>query len=256
MAGQRRHTSEDIVEKLRQADELASSGATAAELAGHLGVSTQTYHRWRKQFNGGRPPARPAVGTLPDGLVDSPQLARIRLIAAELFAAKSYHAIGIAEIGEAVGLARGSLYHHISSKEQLLYEISVRYIFQLVVSGRAVLDDESDPKRRITTLSAQLMETIFRHKAEMTVCFREVDSLTGERRRVVADMHLEYQRVWEECIEDGAAKGVFRPISVVEVKGLLGIYFYSFLWLDTKRSGRASDIGQKFADLVIRALRA
>lgn len=199
--------------------------------------------------------SRQRLAQLSDEVVDSPQRARIRSIAAELFAARGYHAVGIAEIGEAVGLARGSLYHHISSKEQLLYEISLQYILQLVGSGRGVLEDGTDPVSRISILSRQLMEAIFRHKAEMTVCFREVDSLTGKRRRVVADMHLEYQRIWEACVEDGAAQGVFRPISVVEVKGLLGIYFYSFLWLDTRGSGRSSDIADKFAGLVLRALR-
>ncbi|NMH94356.1 TetR/AcrR family transcriptional regulator [Pseudonocardia bannensis] len=172
-----------------------------------------------------------------------------------MFAEKGYHAVGIAEIGKAVGLTRGALYHHISSKEELLYEISVQYISDLVRSGEDILGREVDPEMRILLLSRYLMETIFCNQAEMTVCFREVNSLTGERRRFIARMHLEYQRLWERCIVEGAAKGAFRKITPVEVKGLLGMYFYSFLWLDPKGTVGAGDIADRFAGLVIRSLR-
>lgn len=46
----RRHTPEQIVRKLREADRLLSEGATVPEVAKHLEVSEGTYHRWRRQF--------------------------------------------------------------------------------------------------------------------------------------------------------------------------------------------------------------
>jgi putative transposase len=48
----RRHTPEQIVRKLREADRLLGEGADVAEVARHLEVSEQTYHRWRHQFGG------------------------------------------------------------------------------------------------------------------------------------------------------------------------------------------------------------
>jgi putative transposase len=48
----RRHTPEQIVRKLREADRLLGEGADVAEVARHLEVSEQTYHRWRNQFGG------------------------------------------------------------------------------------------------------------------------------------------------------------------------------------------------------------
>jgi putative transposase len=48
----RRHTPEQIVRKLREADRLLGEGADIAEVARHLEVSEQTYHRWRNQFGG------------------------------------------------------------------------------------------------------------------------------------------------------------------------------------------------------------
>jgi putative transposase len=48
----RRHTPEQVVRKLREADRLLNEGKTVEEVARHLQVSGQTYHRWRAQYGG------------------------------------------------------------------------------------------------------------------------------------------------------------------------------------------------------------
>ena len=48
----RRHTPEQVVRKLREADRLLAEGKDVAEVARHLQVSEQTYHRWRAQYGG------------------------------------------------------------------------------------------------------------------------------------------------------------------------------------------------------------
>lgn len=46
----RRHTPEQIICKLREADRRLGEGAEVAEVARHLEVSEATYQRWRNQF--------------------------------------------------------------------------------------------------------------------------------------------------------------------------------------------------------------
>lgn len=48
----RRHTPEQIVRKLREADRLIGEGATVPEVAKQLEVSENPFHRWRAQFGG------------------------------------------------------------------------------------------------------------------------------------------------------------------------------------------------------------
>ncbi len=45
----KRHTSEEIAEKLRQAAILAGRGQSQSQICKSLGVSVMTFHRWRKQ---------------------------------------------------------------------------------------------------------------------------------------------------------------------------------------------------------------
>jgi transposase-like protein len=48
----RRHTPEQIIRKLREADRLLGEGEEVATVAKQLGVSEQTLHRWRVQYGG------------------------------------------------------------------------------------------------------------------------------------------------------------------------------------------------------------
>ena len=48
----RRHTPEQIVRKLREADRMLSEGQELPEVCKALEVSEATYHRWRAQFGG------------------------------------------------------------------------------------------------------------------------------------------------------------------------------------------------------------
>ena len=48
----RRHTPEQIIRKLREAERLQAEGADIATVARHLEISEQTFHRWRAQYGG------------------------------------------------------------------------------------------------------------------------------------------------------------------------------------------------------------
>ena len=55
--GTKRHKPEEIVAKLRQVEIVTAQGKSIAEAAGSVGVSEQTYFRWRAEYDRPRPPA-------------------------------------------------------------------------------------------------------------------------------------------------------------------------------------------------------
>jgi transposase-like protein len=48
----KRFTSEDIIHKLREAEVMSAQGRTVADISRQLGVTEQTYFRWRKEYGG------------------------------------------------------------------------------------------------------------------------------------------------------------------------------------------------------------
>ena len=52
--GRKRFTAEQIINMLREAEVLLNQGSTVGEVCRKLGVSEQTYYRWRKDYGGMR----------------------------------------------------------------------------------------------------------------------------------------------------------------------------------------------------------
>lgn len=52
--GKRGFTPEQIITKLREADVLLSKGETVGQICRKIGVTDQTYYRWRKEYGGMR----------------------------------------------------------------------------------------------------------------------------------------------------------------------------------------------------------
>ena len=48
----RKHSPEQIIRKLREAERMLGEGKTIPEAAKELGISEQTFHRWRNQYGG------------------------------------------------------------------------------------------------------------------------------------------------------------------------------------------------------------
>ena len=52
MTKTKRHSAEQIIRKLREADTMLSAGKSVGEVIQRLGVSEQTYYRWKQQYGG------------------------------------------------------------------------------------------------------------------------------------------------------------------------------------------------------------
>jgi len=50
--GRQRHTAEEIISKLREAEVLQAKGMSIEEVMRQLGISDATYYKWRKEYGG------------------------------------------------------------------------------------------------------------------------------------------------------------------------------------------------------------
>ncbi len=54
MMASKRHTAEQIISKLREAEVLLAKGTKMLQVCRKLGITEQTYYRWRKEYGGVR----------------------------------------------------------------------------------------------------------------------------------------------------------------------------------------------------------
>lgn len=58
----------------------------------------------------------------------------------------------------------------------------------------------------------------------MTVCFRELHSVVGQRKAELQALHREYERIWARILEQGVEQGVFSDAGFLAVKSLLALH--------------------------------
>src|ERR1044071_415574 len=107
--------------------------------------------------------------------------------AARLFAEKGYHGTSIGDLAEAMGVQKGSLYAHIESKADLLWEVA-REGSAPFHSALDALPDEGPVVGRIRAALRAHLRVVAEQLDVATVFVREWRYLEGERREgVVAE---------------------------------------------------------------------
>src|SRR4030095_9109474 len=100
--------------------------------------------------------------------------------AARLFAQKGYHGTSVGDIAEALGVQKGSLYSHIASKEDLLYETLAEGADAFHASLDAIPDD-APPVEKIRLALRGHLRVVAEQLDVATVFVQEWRYLEGER---------------------------------------------------------------------------
>lgn len=199
-------------------------------------------------------PVEVTVGTVRTTTPEHGTKNGILRIAAELFARNGYHATGMTELSNAVNLGRGALYYHIGSKEAVLFEISKRQVARLIEEAQRVVTSAGSPPEKLQILARDLMENIASHRSEWTVFFREYSGLTGAYRSEIMGAREIYEGLWHSVLRDGADKGFFKQLSPLLVKGILGMYNYSYLWIKLDGMYSPAEIADQFTGVILDGL--
>ncbi|WP_214366553.1 TetR/AcrR family transcriptional regulator [Pseudonocardia sp. H11422] len=181
---------------------------------------------------------------------------RILQISADLFARNGYHGTGINELSKAVGLGRGALYHYIGSKETLLYEISRTHVDRMNDFAEGLLAEDLDAEARLRALARELLRNIAEHRAEWTVFFRDYSALTGEWRDRVVSARERYEGYWRQTLQLGVREGAFASLPPLLVKGILGMFNYTYLWYEPGGRTSPDELSDEFVDALLNGIRA
>ena len=144
----------------------------------------------------------PAPRTPVDGLTGTnldavtPRRQQILDIAAELFAARGFHGVSVAELGAACGISGPALYKHFESKDAMLAEMLVNISETLLAEGRTRVASAEGPREALEALVEWHIEFAIGHRALIVVQDRDWSSLPDEARERVRALQRAYVDVW------------------------------------------------------------
>jgi AcrR family transcriptional regulator len=116
--------------------------------------------------------------------------------AAELFAARGFHGVSVAEIGAACGISGPALYKHFPSKDAILAEMLVSISEELLGVGRRRAAAAGDAEPALRALVDWHVDFALRHRALIVVQDRDWESLPAQARERVRALQREYVDVW------------------------------------------------------------
>jgi AcrR family transcriptional regulator len=120
--------------------------------------------------------------------------------AAELFAARGFHGVSMADLGAACGISGPALYRHFPSKDALLAEMLVSISEELLGVGRARAFAAGSAEAALQQLVGWHVDFALHNKALIVVQDRDWSSLPSDAREQVRSLQREYVELWVELL--------------------------------------------------------
>jgi AcrR family transcriptional regulator len=174
--------------------------------------------------------------------------------AARLFAQKGYHGTSIGDLAEAMGVQKGSLYAHIESKADLLWEAAS----EGAAAFHAALDEVPEEGPMVERIRAALrghLHVVAEQLDVATVFVREWRYLEGERRERFLAERRRYEERFRALFREGRDHGELRTDLDDGTAALLALSAvnWAYTWL---RPGADTDaLADRFTSLLLEGMR-
>ncbi|MGY2373991.1 TetR/AcrR family transcriptional regulator [Pseudomonas sp. SDO524_S393] len=190
--------------------------------------------------------------------ISEPKSPRDRILdgACELFALRGFQAIGLRDLAEYVGIKPGSLYHHIESKQSLLYELMEDAISELLHFTRLNLRRKAQADDRLDCFVDTFM-TFREHSASRTYLLsREQINLTRQQADDFNGLKREYIQILSDIIKDLIKAPPSPPMLLpMAADAVIGMLFNQTQWLSLDDDGgQQSAVLKRFAYGIIATL--
>lgn len=153
-------------------------------------------------------------------------------VAAEMFHERGYDATSLQDIADQLGLLKGSLYHYIGSKEDLLWAIIHKQQSSALALVQRCAALECGADDRLAKFVFGYAESLRRDRALVSVYLRDFNRLSAERRAAVLADGDKYVRFVVDLLRDGMQQRVFRADIDAELVGLgiVGMLNSTYRW--------------------------
>ena len=174
--------------------------------------------------------------------------------AAKLFAEKGYHGTSIGDIADALGLQKGSLYSHIASKEDLLYE-TMRDGAAAFHGALDAIPEDLPATEKIRLALRGHLRVVAEQLDVATVFVQEWRYLQGPRRDEIVAERRRYEERIRDLFREGRELSELRADLDESVAALLLLSAanWAYTWLQPGRN--TDELADRFYALLVDGMR-
>lgn len=186
-----------------------------------------------------------------------PREAALIQAATRLFLERGFHATSMQDLADSLGMNRGSLYHYIDSKDDLLWSIVSDALEQLRRQVGPVLETDAPPDERLRAAILAHLAVASTEQQALSLLQVELRALPPARRDELIARRDAYEALWRATVAQGVAEGTFRPVDVrLATITILAACNWFTQWYRPGGSLSAEQIGLSVADLMLHGLAA
>ena len=175
-------------------------------------------------------------------------------LAATMFAARGLRATTVRDIADSAGILSGSLYHHFSSKEEMVDELLRGFLDWLFDRYQEIVATEPNPLERLKGLFMTSFEAIADRHAQVVIYQDEAKRLSSQERfSYVEERNKEQRKMWVDVLNQGIEEGCFRPDIDVDLvyRFIRDTTWVSVRWYQPGGPLTAEQVGRQYLSIVL-----
>jgi AcrR family transcriptional regulator len=152
-------------------------------------------------------------------------------VAAQIIRQKGFHATSMQEIADAVNLQKASLYHHVSSKQDILLALLDQALDMLTERLMVVIQKDLPADEKLRLAMTTFLETLANQSDLVSVLLLEHRSLGAEYHSQHIAKRDRFEKMWRDLIQEGIDSGKFSGYDpALTARALLGVMNWTVTW--------------------------
>lgn len=173
------------------------------------------------------------------------------------FTERGYHGTSMRDIASDAGVTVASIYHHFTSKQEILQEIMVRTMTDTIALTRAALVASPNvPAQQLDAIVRAWVHFHTTRQQEALIGASELRSLDDEGRRLVVTLRDEQEAIFREVIDRGVAVGDFAtPFPREAARAVINMGYSIASWYRIAGSISPDQMAERYSELALGTVR-
>ncbi|MCI0519897.1 MAG: TetR/AcrR family transcriptional regulator [Chloroflexi bacterium] len=176
--------------------------------------------------------------------------------AAQIFRQKGFHAASMQDIAQAVNLQKASLYHHVTSKQDILLALLDRALDMLIQQIEAILVQPFSADQKLRLAIHAYLHTMLEYSDLAAVLLLEYRSLEPQFHAQHMPRRDRFERLWRDLIQSGMEQGVFEcGDAALAARAVLGVLNWTITWYRPGGALSPEDIAGQYAGMFLNGIK-
>ena len=175
--------------------------------------------------------------------------------AAQVFRQKGYHGASMDDIAKAVKLRKASLYHHFTSKQEILLEILDRALQLLLERISVITEQNISTDKKLRMMIRRYLQILAENVDLAAVLLFEHRALERRQHARHIPNRDKFESLWKDVIAEGVQKKLFNCGDPgLAVRALLGQMNWTITWFHSDGELTIEQIADQYSDLLLNGL--